>query len=33
MDYTLVGIDNFHRFPDDVIIVTRGSKEDHSKLV
>ena len=33
MDYTLVGLDNTHCFLDDVIIVSRSSKEDHLKLV
>ena len=33
MDYTLVGIKNTHCFLDDVIVVSRGSKEDHLKLV
>ena len=33
MDYTLVGLDNTHCFVDDIYIVSRGSKEDHLKLV
>ena len=33
MDYTLVGIKNTHCFLDDIIIFSRGSKEDHLKLV
>ena len=33
MDYTLVGLDDTHCFLDDIIIVSRGSKEDHLKLV
>ena len=33
MDYTLVGLNNTHCFIDDSIIVSRGSKEDHLKLV
>ena len=33
MDYTLVGLKNTHCFLDDIIIVSRGSKEDHLKLV
>ena len=33
MDYTLVGLDNFHCFLDNIIIVSRGSQEDHLKLV
>ena len=33
MDYTLVGLNNTHCFLDDIIIVSRGSKEDHCKLV
>ena len=33
MDYTLVGLKNTHCFLDDMIIVSRGSKEDHLKLV
>ena len=33
LDYTLVGLKNTYRFLDDIIIVSRGSKEDHLKLV
>ena len=34
MDFTLVGLDNTHCFLDDIIIiVSRGSKYDHLKLV
>ena len=33
MDYTLVGLQNNHCFLDDIIIVSRGSKEEHLKLV
>ena len=33
MDYKLVGLDNTHCFLDDVLIVSRGLKEDHLKLV
>ena len=33
MDYTLVGLDNIHCFLDDLIVVSRGSKEDHLKFV
>ena len=33
MGYTLVGFKNTHCFWDDIIIVNRGSKEDHLKLV
>ena len=33
MDYTLVGLDNTHCFIDDIIVVSRGSNEDHLKLV
>ena len=33
MDYTLVGLQNTYRFLDDIIIVSRGSKEEHLKLV
>ena len=33
MDYTLDGLKNTHCFLDDIIIVSRGSKEDHLKLV
>ena len=33
MDYTLVGLQNTYRFLDDIIVVSRGSKEDHLKLV
>ena len=33
MDYTLVSLDKTHCFLDDIIIVSRGSKEDHLKLV
>ena len=32
MDYTLVGLDNTHCFLDEIIIVSRGSKDDHLKL-
>ena len=33
MDYTLVGIQNTYCFLDDIIVVSRGSKEEHLKLV
>ena len=33
MDYKLVGLKITHCFLDDIIIVSRGSKEDHLKLV
>ena len=33
MDYTLVGLDNIHCVLDDLIVVSRGSKEDHLKFV
>ena len=33
MDYTLVGLQNTPCFLDDIIIVSRGSKEEHLKLV
>ena len=33
MDYTLVGLQNTYCFLDDIIVVSRGSKEDHLKLV
>ena len=33
IDYTLVGLDKTHCFLDDIIVVSRGSKEDHLKLV
>ena len=33
MDCTLVGLDNTHCFLDNIIIVSRGSKEDNLKLV
>ena len=33
MDYTLVGFDNIHCFLDNIIIVSRGSKEDQLKFV
>ena len=33
MDYTLVGLKNTHCFLDDIIKVSRCSKEDHFKLV
>ena len=33
MDYTLVELQNTHCFLDDIIIVGRGSKEEHLKLV
>ena len=29
MDYTLVGLQKTHCFLDDIIIVSRGSKEEH----
>ena len=33
MDYTFVGLKNTHCFLDDILIVSRGSKEVHLKLV
>ena len=33
MDYTLVGLQNTYCFLDDIIVVSRGSKEEHLKLV
>ena len=33
MDYNLVGLKNNHCFLDDVIILSRGSKEDYLSLV
>ena len=33
MDYTLVGLQNTYCFLDGIIVVSRGSKEDHLKLV
>ena len=33
MDYELVGLQNTHCFLDDIIIVSRGSKEENLKLV
>ena len=33
MDYTLVGLQNTYCFLDDIIVVSRGSKEDHLNLV
>ena len=33
MDYTFVGLQNTYCFLDDIIVVSRGSKEDHLKLV
>ena len=33
MDYTLVGLQNTYCFLDDIIVVSRGSKEDHLDLV
>ena len=33
MDYTLVGLQNTYCFLDDIIVVSRGSKEEHFKLV
>ena len=33
MVYTLVGLNNTHCFLDDIIIVSRGSKDDHLNLV
>ena len=32
-DYTLVGLQNTYCFLDDIIVFTRGSKEDHLNLV
>ena len=32
MDLTLVGLNNTYCFLDDIIVVSRGSKEDHLKL-
>ena len=29
MEYTLVGLKNTHSFLDDIIVVSRGSKEEH----
>ena len=33
MDYTLVGLQSTHCFLDDIILASRGSKEEHLKLV
>ena len=33
MDYALVGLNNTHCFLDNTIIVSRGSNEDHLKLI
>ena len=33
MDYTLVGLQNTACFLDDIIVINRGSKEEHLKLV
>ena len=33
LDYTLVGIKNAHCFLDYIIIVSRGSIEDHLNLI
>ena len=33
MNYTLAGLIINHYFLDDIIIVSRGSKEDHLKLI
>ena len=33
MDCTLVRLNSIHCFLDDIIIVSRGSKEEHQKLV
>ena len=33
MDYTLVGLQHTYCFLDDIIVVSRGSKEEHLKLV
>ena len=33
MDYTLVGLTNTYCFLDDIIIVSKGSKESHIKYV
>ena len=33
MDYTLVGLQNTYCFLDDIFVVSRGSKEEHLKLI
>ena len=33
VDYTLVELKNRHFFHDDIIIVSRGPRDDHLKLV
>ena len=33
MDYTLVGLTNTYCFLDDIIVVSKGSKESHAKYV
>ena len=33
MDYTLIGLKNTFRFLDDILIVSKGSEEDHFKLL
>ena len=33
MDYTLIGLKNTFCFLDDILIVSKGSEEDHFKLV
>ena len=33
MDYTLIGLKNTFCFLDDIMIVSKGSEEDHFKLV
>ena len=33
MDYTLIGLKNIFCFLDDILIVSKGSEEDHFQLV
>ena len=33
MDYALIGLTNTFFFPDDIIIASKGSEENHVKLV
>ena len=33
MDYTLIGLKNTFCFLDDILIVSKGSAEDHFNLV
>ena len=33
MDYTLIGLKNTYCFPDDILIVSKGSEEEHKQYV